>query len=89
MTCEHCGVARMVMIPMQPGRDKQPWSLCSHCWLEGVRPTKLGNFVEPHELPEIGSPAGRSLAGDQYVYTDKQFDLRTGERTKRPDSPEA
>jgi hypothetical protein len=26
-----------MMLAMQPGADGKPWSLCSVCWLDGVK----------------------------------------------------
>lgn len=37
MSCADCGRAAPIMVGMRPGRDRTEWSLCSRCWVEGVK----------------------------------------------------
>lgn len=39
-TCEHCGRQRLMMVPMEPGRDGKPWYLCPKCFEDGVKPMR-------------------------------------------------
>ena len=65
--CEHCGMSRPVMVAMKPGKDERPWSLCSRCWLEGVRPmNQFGAATDKKEPktivvgPEVGDALKKS-----------------------------
>jgi hypothetical protein len=71
-TCGQCGfdpngVANTVMVPMQPGHDGKPWSLCVGCWIEGRRPWKLGRFkvtvIEDPKLADALSAASKRGVG--------------------------
>lgn len=36
--CGDCARETVVMLEMRPGRDKQPWWLCSGCWIASTKP---------------------------------------------------
>lgn len=52
MACDDCGKTTVAMFPMQPGKDGKPWELCSRCWIDGAKPTKLGMFGKAAEIAD-------------------------------------
>jgi hypothetical protein len=69
VACEDCGATRVAMIQMEKGKGT-PWELCGKCWVEGVKPNRVGNFKHVEEAPPIkkGEKMGVSAAtGETYV----------------------
>jgi hypothetical protein len=47
--CEACGIARTVMLAMEPGPNGAAWHLCSKCWVPGRVTRPVG---ERFRMPE-------------------------------------
>jgi hypothetical protein len=77
------------MMPMQPGKDGQPWELCSPCWREGRKPWKLGRvkitvIEDPHLADALVAHAKRSTTFIDHGTTDEpKAPPKTRSRPKR------
>lgn len=50
MPCADCGQTRVVMLAMQPGKDGEPWEICSRCY--------GGSVPAPVNVPLSASAVG-------------------------------
>lgn len=49
------------MVAMKPGKDGQPWELCSGCYLDGIRPMDHGIEKREHNAEPVSYELGEAL----------------------------